>query len=50
LKLSSQITHDIHDSEPPPILGTWARVNIAVLCWLAFLILLAWAFTEYFSA
>jgi len=49
LKLSSEVTHDIHDSEPPPILGKWRNVNIVVLLWLAFLILLAYAFTRYFS-
>jgi hypothetical protein len=49
LRLSSEVRHDIQDSEPPPILGTWANINIVVLCWLAFLILLAYGFTRYFS-
>lgn len=49
MKLSNQIRNDIHDSEPPPILGRWRNVNIVVLCWLACLILLFYGFTRYFS-
>jgi hypothetical protein len=49
LKLSAQITHDIHDAEPPPIMGRWRNINIAVLLWLAFLIALFYGFTQYFS-
>ena len=49
MKFSAQVDHDIHDSEPPPILGSWRNLNIVVLCWLAILILLFYAFTEYFS-
>jgi len=45
LKLPDELYH----SEPPPILGRWRNVNIVVLCWLAFLIALFYAFTEYFS-
>jgi hypothetical protein len=35
--------------EPPPFLGTWPRVYIAVLIYLAALIALAYAFTRFFS-
>ena len=35
--------------EPPPVLGRWRNVNIVVLAWLAFLILVFYAFTRYFS-
>ena len=40
---------ETHDSEPPPILGRWRNVNLAVLAWLAFLILVFYRFTQYFS-
>lgn len=40
---------EMRDSEPPPILGRWRNVNIVVLVWLAVLIALFYAFTEYFS-
>jgi hypothetical protein len=40
---------EIHDAEPPPALGTWRNVYIAVLLWLAFLILILYAFTRHFS-
>jgi hypothetical protein len=40
---------EARDCEPPPIFRRWASVNILVLCWLAFLIALFYAFTEYFS-
>jgi hypothetical protein len=36
-------------SEPPPILGRWRNVNLVVLAWLALLIILFYAFVEYFS-
>ena len=35
--------------EPPPVLRSWRNLNIAVLVWLALLIALFYAFTEYFS-
>ena len=37
------------DPEPPPILGTWRRIYITTLAWLAFLIVLFYGFTRYFS-
>jgi len=37
------------DPEPPPFLGTWRRVYIAVLCWLALLITIFYSFTVYFA-
>ena len=37
------------ESERPPILGRWRNLNIVVLCWLAFLILMMYGFTQYFS-
>jgi len=40
---------ELRGGEPPPILGRWRNLNIVVLCWLAFLILLFYAFTQYFS-
>ena len=40
---------EICNNEPPPLLGSWRNLNILVLCWLAFLILLFYAFTRYFS-
>jgi hypothetical protein len=38
-----------YDPEPPPILGTWRAVYTAALVWLAFLIVLFYGFTRYFS-
>jgi hypothetical protein len=32
--------------EPPPVLGTWARVYLVVLCYLALLIALFYLFTR----
>lgn len=40
---------EMRECEPPPILGRWRNLNILVLAWLAFLILLFYAFTQYFS-
>jgi len=37
------------DPEPPPILGSWRNVYITALVWLAFLIVLFYGFTRYFS-
>jgi hypothetical protein len=38
-----------YDNEPPPILGSWRNMYLVVLGWLAFLILLFYAFTRYFA-
>ena len=38
-----------YDSEPPPVLGSWRNIYIAALVWLAFLIVLFYAFTRYFA-
>ena len=35
--------------EPPPFLGTWARVYRFVLIYLAVVIFLAWLFTKYYA-
>jgi hypothetical protein len=35
--------------DPPPILGTWKRVYTFVLCFLALVIVLFYAFTRFFS-
>jgi hypothetical protein len=32
--------------EPPPLLGTWRRVSIAVLLWLAVVIIAFYCFTR----
>lgn len=40
---------EAHDDEPPPALGSWGNVYIAVLAWLAFLIVVFYAFTRHFS-
>jgi hypothetical protein len=37
------------ESERPPILGSWRNLNLVVLCWLTFLILMMYGFTQYFS-
>lgn len=39
-----------HPEEPPPLLGTWRRVYLAVLGWLGLLIFLFWLFTRAFNA
>jgi hypothetical protein len=49
MKLPWSLPADAYDPEPPPILGTWRRVYITTLCWLAFLILLFYVFTRYFA-
>lgn len=38
-----------HDSEPPPILGSWRNVYIATLTWLVILIAVFYAFTRNFA-
>jgi hypothetical protein len=35
--------------EPPPFLGTWRRVYIMVICYLAALISLFYIFTRWFA-
>ncbi|MDE3195405.1 MAG: hypothetical protein KGN84_03615 [Acidobacteriota bacterium] len=40
---------ELRENEPPPILGSWRNLNLLVIAWLAFLILLFYVFTEYFS-
>lgn len=35
--------------EPPPVLGTWKRVYIFVLVYLAAVIVAFYAFTQYFA-
>jgi len=40
--------HQIPD-EPPPVLGTWPRVYVFVLVYLAMVILAFYAFTVYFT-
>ena len=44
-----KIPAEMRDHEPPPILGRWRNVNLAVLLWLAFLIFLFYEFTQYFA-
>jgi len=41
-------TRPVHD-EPPPFLGSWRNVYIAVLCYLALLILGLYVFTRAFG-
>ena len=36
--------------EPPPFLGTWRRIYLGVLLYLAFLIVLFYFFTRAFAA
>jgi hypothetical protein len=35
--------------EPPPFLGSWRRVYLAVIVWLALLIVLFYAFSRRFA-
>ena len=35
--------------EPPPFLGSWRRIYIAVICYLAVLIFLFWVFEKAFT-
>ena len=39
---------DVRD-EPPPVLGTWRRVYIAVLIYLSLIIAACYGFTRYFQ-
>jgi hypothetical protein len=36
--------------EPPPILGTWRRIYIIILCYLAFVIAGFYVFTRVFES
>ncbi len=38
------------DNDPPPILGTWRRAYVALLAYLAALILAFWLFAKAFAA
>jgi hypothetical protein len=38
------------DDEPPPILGSWRRIYIIVLCYLALLIAGFYFFTKVFAS
>jgi len=38
------------EDEPPPILGTWRRIYIFVLCYLALLIAAFYVFTKVFAS
>jgi hypothetical protein len=38
------------EEEPPPFLGTWRRLYLGVVGWLALLILLLYLFAREFSA
>jgi hypothetical protein len=42
---------DLHDmpDEPPPLLGSWRRVYVAVVAYLAVLITLCYLFTRAFA-
>lgn len=40
---------EAHDSEPPPILGSWHNIYSVTIYWLFFLIFLFYGFTRYFS-
>lgn len=44
-----RLPEEAFDAEPPPILGAWRNVYAAAILWLAFLILLFYVFTRYFS-
>jgi hypothetical protein len=38
------------EDEPPPLLGSWRRIYIIVLCYLAFLIVLFYVFSRVFDS
>jgi hypothetical protein len=38
------------EDEPPPILGSWRRIYIIVLCYLAFLVAGFYVFTRVFAS
>jgi hypothetical protein len=41
--------HDRTAEEPPPLLGAWWRLYLAVIGWLALLILLFYSFARRFA-
>jgi hypothetical protein len=41
--------HKVVIDEPPPFLGTWRRVYIFVLCYLAFVIAALYAFSRAYA-
>jgi hypothetical protein len=41
--------HKVVIDEPPPFLGTWRRVYIFVLCYLAFVITAFYAFSRAYA-
>jgi hypothetical protein len=43
-----ELTKPVLD-EPPPVLGTWKRVYVFVLCWLAVVIALFYTFSRSFA-
>jgi hypothetical protein len=47
--LPHKISHPVED-EPPPLLGSWRRIYIIVLCYLAFLIVLFYFFAKAFDS
>ena len=48
-RMKFELPESTFDPEPPPILGTWRSVYTVALVWLAFLIILFYAFTRYFA-
>ncbi|MGP0071575.1 MAG: hypothetical protein ACLPWF_06535 [Bryobacteraceae bacterium] len=38
------------EDEPPPLLGSWRRIYVLVLCYLALLILAFYVFTRVFAS
>jgi len=47
---TGQETRPTPQDEPPPFLGTWRRVYIAVICYLAVVIALFYWFARTFAA
>lgn len=50
MKLPEELSADPQREDPPPFLGTWRRVYVAVICWLAVLILVFYLFARSFSS
>ncbi len=44
-----KLPHPVED-EPPPILGTWRRIYVIILCYLAFLVVGFYIFTRVFAS
>ena len=40
----------VMEDGPPPILRTWRRLYLALVCWLAFLILMFYLFARFYSS